>query len=105
MLELNYLNIFYAKRLLGKAIKSASLSCPTCTDTFTGTSFAGPHVTGIAAILLEKCPSLSHKEVKHLLMKVSLKDVLHIASDQSPADTPNILAHLPHSLCECRVRD
>ena len=96
---------FILKSYLGKAIKSASISCPTCTDTFTGTSFAVPHVTGIAAILLEKCPRLTHRELKSLLMRVSLKDVLHIASDQSPTDTPNRLAHLPNSLCECRIRD
>ena len=91
--------------MLGKAIASASLACATCTDTFTGTSFAGPHVTGIAAILLEKCPNLSHKQIKSLLIRLSLKDVLHIAADQAPNDTPNRLAHLPDSICDCINRD
>ncbi|KAI6652237.1 Subtilisin-like protease 6 [Oopsacas minuta] len=89
----------------GKDIKSASLSCSTCTDTFTGTSYAGPHVTGIAAIQLEKCPTLTHNQIKQNLIQQSLKGILNIHSDQSPSDTPNRLIQIPNSICECRIRD
>ncbi|KAI9093784.1 serine protease [Phlyctochytrium arcticum] len=80
----------------GHQIKSAWIGSNTATNVISGTSMATPHVVGILAAFLsrEKYQDYSPKQLKHLILKAGLKDLV---SDM-PDDTKNLLAYTkpPH---------
>ena len=58
--------------------------------TLTGTSMAAPHVAGVAALILSKRPTLTHEEVRQIL--ISTSDVVLQAESDEPDPT----------VCRCR---
>ena len=86
----------------GSNIEGASLECPTCNITVSGTSMATPIVSGGIAVMLGKHPWLTPSEVYDLLIHRSTKDALNFTH---PYDylglldsTPNRLLHIPSKL-------
>lgn len=61
----------------GDRIPGAYYTCPTCAITFSGTSMAAPFVSGVAAILLQRQPSLTPSEVKAKLISDSTKNLIN----------------------------
>jgi subtilisin family serine protease len=57
-----------------------------------GTSFASPHVAGIAARLLESNPGLSAAQVKAIVVGGATAGELDPGS--LPSGTPNLIAYL-----------
>jgi subtilisin-like proprotein convertase family protein len=55
----------------GDLMGSAGYDPTECTDSFGGTSSAAPLATGIIALLLEKNPNLTWRDVKHVIAKGS----------------------------------
>ena len=88
----------------GKDITSICLNSINCTESkLHGSSFAGPHVTGAIALLLEKCPKLSPWKVRYYLQtKMAVPDMLHakgIISTKYRGTTPNLLVHTGPEMC------
>ncbi|MBW8766546.1 MAG: S8 family serine peptidase [Geodermatophilales bacterium] len=54
------------------------------TNTISGTSMATPHVTGAAAVLLSRNPTLTPAEVARQLVTLSTKSIVVDAGPQSP---------------------
>ena len=85
----------------GYAITSASIRCDTCTKTMSGTSMAGPHAAGYAAILMSLHPRLSADEVKQRMMQVSTKNTVTmpamVADRDHAHETPNRELYVPPS--------
>ena len=78
----------------GVDIKSASIQCDTCTKTMSGTSMAGPHAAGAAAVILGLKPQLSAVEVKKEMMKQSTKNHVKMSAEiasRNNGDTPDRL--------------
>jgi len=57
----------------GDLLGSAGYDPTECTDSFGGTSSAAPLAAGIIALLLEKNPALTWRDVKHVIAKGSTK--------------------------------
>ena len=59
--------------LRGRVMPGTPSSSPRTTDnrgdSFTGTSFAAPRVTGALAILSQKCPKLSSEQLGFILLR------------------------------------
>jgi len=69
-------------------------TCTSCTVSFSGTSMAAPHVSGIAALLLEEYPQLTPAQVKDTILARSTVGVL----SGLPSGTPDRLAFTPRLL-------
>ncbi len=81
----------------GMSIKSASISCTTCTKTMSGTSMAAPHAAGYAAILMGLHPQLSAKQVKDKMMSQSTKNHIKMSaaiSSRHIGETPDRLLYV-----------
>lgn len=65
----------------GVDIKSCSIQCDTCTKTMSGTSMAGPHAAGAAAIILGLKPQLSAVEVKKEMMNQATKNHIKLSAE------------------------
>lgn len=83
----------------GYQIKSASIQCDTCTKTMSGTSMAGPHAAGSAAILLGLHPQLNAVQVKKRMSNIATKGAVimsaRVASRDHAHETPNLLLYVP----------
>jgi subtilisin family serine protease len=77
----------------GSRITSASYASDTSTATYSGTSMATPHVTGLAAQVLQAHPGSTPAEVNAYLHDSGVSGRL---SNLTPAD-PNLLAHVAGS--------
>ena len=90
----------------GKDVVTAAVAgtfCPRCQITFSGGSFAAPHVTGAVALLLERCPSIQPWRVKHLLLsKMTVANVLDMSTIRRRyrRTTPNLSLHLSSAMCD-----
>lgn len=77
----------------GAALRGPSAASDTAISPLrNGTSYAAPHVAGIAARILESNPSLTPAQVKSLI--VSQATVGEIDPSTLPAGSPNLLAYL-----------
>lgn len=83
----------------GMHITSSTNSCDTCTKTLSGTSMAGPHAAGVAAIMLSKSPELSADQVKEKMIAQSTKGHVVMSSIASTRRhvTPNRLLYVQSS--------
>lgn len=81
----------------GARILSATHACDTCSRTLSGTSMAGPHVAGYAAILLGLHPQLSPQQLKERIIQQSTKDIVSLAAIPSgrARGTPNRFLYVP----------
>ena len=82
----------------GKAIKSASSDCDTCTKVLTGTSMATPHAAGYMAIILSLNPQLSSAEAKQKMIESSTKNTIGLLAISSSlaSQTHNRLLYVNH---------
>ena len=80
----------------GSSITSASNKCDTCTKTMSGTSMAGPHAAGYAAIVLSQSPQMTPAEVKEKMILQSTKGNVMMSSIASSRahHTPNRLLYV-----------
>jgi subtilisin family serine protease len=69
-------------------------TCTNCTVSWSGTSMAAPHVSGIAAIILEEYPALTPAQVKDTILARSTVGKL----SGLPSGTPDRLAFTPRLL-------
>lgn len=68
----------------GMTIRTASSLTDSSYGLRQGTSMAVPHVSGAAALLLQKKPSLSPKALAKLLVSTATPDVIKLAKEGSP---------------------
>lgn len=87
----------------GTQITSASQRCDTCTKTMSGTSMAGPHAAGYAAIVMSQNPRLTPAEVVSKMIAQSTKGHVMMSSIESARahSTPNRLLYV-RSAAEAR---
>lgn len=88
----------------GKNIQSTCIRWSNCTESeLHGSSFAGPHVTGAIALLLEKCPKLPPWKVRYYIQtKMAVPHILHakgIISKKYKVTTPNLLLYTGPEMC------
>lgn len=89
----------------GTDIASAWTGNDTNFDIVTGTSMAAPHVAGTAAMMLTAHPSLSHHQVRQLLIDTATTGVVYergsgspnrmLFVEQPPTDAPENLSATP----------
>lgn len=72
----------------GVAITSSSIGSPTATAVLSGTSMASPHVTGAAALVLQRHPDYSVDQVASVLKATATPDKI-----TDPAATANLLLY------------
>ncbi len=70
-----------------------NLSCHY-TSTFNGTSSAAPNTSGVIALIASANPSLSWRDIKHILASTSDKNNPHDPTVSIPAGNGNFVAHL-----------
>jgi len=72
----------------GSDVVSTSHRCNDCSDTLSGTSFAAPHVSGAAALILSAAPTKTASDVMQQLLDDAY---LHVLSDLRFGDTNALL--------------
>lgn len=77
----------------GQDIASAGVASDGAEQTVSGTSFAAPHVTGLAALYLEANPEASPKDVIQWIADTATRNVIPSASLRP--GTPNLLLFVP----------
>ena len=87
----------------GSMIEAADYTCASCSKNNSGTSMAAPKVSGVAAIHLEKDPTLSPDQLKEKLILTATSDVLNFTDlpYYYRSSTPNRLLYIgrkPHSI-------
>jgi hypothetical protein len=87
----------------GKEIVSAWKNDDTTLYYSTGTSMAAPHVSGVAALLLESCSTLSPARVKSTLVDRTIVDVIsRAARSVNDSLTPNkLISAMDVSMTAC----
>lgn len=80
----------------GENIVSAGISSVTATSTFSGTSMATPHVTGLVARMLSASPTLTVTEVMSRITAAATNGTISNAGPQSPTR----LAHADPALVD-----
>ena len=78
-------------------IQAADYSCVSCSRNESGTSMAAPKVSGVAAIHLEKDPTLSPDQMKRRLTSTATPDLLNftqIIPSSYHSSTPNRLLYI-----------
>lgn len=68
------------------AARADTVSTSRCRDDFSGTSAAAPAVAGVVALVLEANPSLSWRDVQHILVQSA-----QVAMRRARAETPRVL--------------
>ncbi|ORY02155.1 subtilisin-like protein [Basidiobolus meristosporus CBS 931.73] len=72
----------------GDSVTSAFVGSTIATSTLSGTSFAAPHVSGVAALILGNATtSLTPREVKDRILAIATKNTIK----NLPSDSPNFL--------------
>ena len=81
----------------GDSVMGANYLCNNCSQTWSGTSFAAPIVSGAIAILLQRNPLLTPAEVFSELISLSLNNSLNFSVIPSNfrASTPNQALFIP----------
>lgn len=81
----------------GDSIKGADYSCTDCSQTWSGTSFSCPIVSGAIAILLQRKPLLTPGEIYSELVSLSVNNSLNfrIIPSNFRASTPNRALFIP----------
>lgn len=74
-----------------QGITTTGYSTSTCTNAFGGTSSAAPLVAGVVALMLEANPSLTWRDVKHILVESAMQN-----DPSSPLWQTNAAGHLFH---------
>lgn len=88
----------------GVSVISAGNSSDTASNTLSGTSMATPHVAGVAALLLQDEPELTHLQVRNKIVSTNtggkitgFLDDPNVSWDDTRDDTPNRLLYFPQS--------
>ena len=81
----------------GELIRAADHRCRNCSKYLSGTSMAGPIVSGVAAIHLSHQPLLTPAELKQKLIDESIKNVIDYTGmpNNYKQRTPNRLVYIP----------
>merc|ERR550525_420228 len=80
----------------GHHILSATATSDTSSDSWSGTSMACPHVSGVVAVLLSNQANIEALHISHWLAETSLKDKV----SGCPADTVNRLLRLSDTVVQ-----
>lgn len=81
----------------GDSVMGADYRCNDCSQTWSGTSFATPIVSGAIAILLQRKPLLTPREIVTDLVSLSVKNTLNfrVIPANFRASTPNRALFIP----------
>ena len=81
----------------GQSILGADYTCNNCSVVYSGTSMAAPIVSGVAAMLLQRVPSLSPAALKKMLVETATVGAIDFSGllVAKRNVTPNMLVNIP----------